>query len=245
MRDWHFVFLIQCPLMLAFPVVNLLLPGFNDQSLEAGIIEVVRYHAKLMSDRLIFQGEWNDHIHCSCCGNGKVNATRKQHDSYCCSNLVSTDQYCEQGQVQWISAIPQILLKPLRTAFLSCNFGSHTTVSCYASVGTLHVQGTLRPKDINWMPVTVTTSYRRHRSTGTAISSETDSPAARSIAMNQRTSFKSEVTPNEDFEKSTRSRFSLSIAYLTLLALKYGDTYFTQILYTVGVAIVLAGYFLF
>jgi hypothetical protein len=57
MRDWHFFFLVQCPLMLAFPVVNLLLPGFSEQALEAGILKAVRYHPKSMSDRLIFQGE--------------------------------------------------------------------------------------------------------------------------------------------------------------------------------------------
>lgn len=119
MREWHFVFLVQCPLMLAFPVVNLLLPGFSDQTLEAGIIKEVRYYPKLMSDQLIFQGEWHDHIHCSYCGNGKVNATWKQHDSFCCSNLVWTDQYCEQGQVQWISAISQIVAKIIQ-GLLSC-----------------------------------------------------------------------------------------------------------------------------
>jgi hypothetical protein len=75
MRDWHFVFLVQCPLILAFPVVNLLLLGFSDQALEAGILNAVRYVQELMSDLLIFQGERHDHIYCSNRGNGKVDAT--------------------------------------------------------------------------------------------------------------------------------------------------------------------------
>ena len=46
MRDWRLVFLVQCPLMLAFPIVNLLLPGFGGQALEAGILNKVRYLAE-------------------------------------------------------------------------------------------------------------------------------------------------------------------------------------------------------
>jgi hypothetical protein len=61
--------------MLAFPVVNLLLPGFSDQALEAGILNAVRYVPGLMSDLLIFQGERHDHIYCLNRGNRKVNAT--------------------------------------------------------------------------------------------------------------------------------------------------------------------------
>jgi hypothetical protein len=112
-------------------------------------------------------------------------------------------------------------------------------------VGTLQVQGTLKPKDLNWMPVTVTTSYERQSSTGTVISTKTDGPAAGLFAPVQGTSSKAEFTPNEDLEKSARPRDSLSIAYLTALALTHIDIYLTRILYTVGVAIVLAGYFLF
>lgn len=42
MRHWRLGFLVQCPLMLAFPIVNLLLPGFGDHAIEAGILNKVR-----------------------------------------------------------------------------------------------------------------------------------------------------------------------------------------------------------
>jgi hypothetical protein len=95
------------------------------------------------------------------------------------------------------------------------------------------------------MPITVTTSYERQSSTGTAISTITDGPAAGVFAPIQGTSSKAEFTPNEAPEKSARPRNSFSIAYLAALALTHIDIYLTQVLCTVGVAVVLAGYFLF
>jgi hypothetical protein len=95
------------------------------------------------------------------------------------------------------------------------------------------------------MPVTVTTSYERQSSTGTTISTITDGLAAGVFTPVQETSSKAEFTPNKAPEKSARPRDTLSIASLTALTLTHIDIYLTQILYIVGVAIALAGYFLF
>ena len=82
--------------------------------------------------------------------------------------LISTVNKYRYSGTQILS---QIIAKDLsRTAFLSCDFGSKSTVYCYASVGALQARGTLRPKDLDWMPVTVTTSYEHQRSTGPTIS---------------------------------------------------------------------------
>lgn len=94
------------------------------------------------------------------------------------------------------------------------------------------------------MPVTVTTSHERQSSIEAALSTKTDGPADGLFAPVPGAPSKAQSTPCEDLEKSAWPRDSLSIAYLTVLAFTYIDMYLTQILYTVGVAIVLAGYVL-
>jgi hypothetical protein len=46
MRDWYLILLIHCPLTVAFPVVDLLLPGFGDHTLQAGVLNEVRFSGK-------------------------------------------------------------------------------------------------------------------------------------------------------------------------------------------------------
>lgn len=46
-----------------------------------------------------------------------------------------------------------------RTASVSCDVEGSTYAFCHAKYGTINVQGTLAPKDLNWMQVPITTLY--------------------------------------------------------------------------------------
>lgn len=69
-------------------------------------------------------------------------------------------------------------------------------------------------------------------------------PATGAITPVQETSSRAEFTVNGTIDKIANPRNLLSLTYWTALALTYGEIYLAQVLYTIGIAIVLAGYFL-
>ncbi|KAJ5239469.1 hypothetical protein N7468_004088 [Penicillium chermesinum] len=111
-------------------VVTLLLPGFHGRQLEAGLIGSVGETATYMVTCPTSRS-----TPCGIPGKGlEVTAAPTA------ASIVNVD---ESGY----------------TATVSCQVAGTTSASCRAAHGTVEVQGTLAPKDLNWMSVTITGSY--------------------------------------------------------------------------------------
>lgn len=134
---------------------------------------------------------------------------------------------------------------------MSCDISSTTAASCQASVGELHVSGTLKPKDLNWIPVPVTTSYEGHKTNDdampssssywsavwkTGIPQETSStvPALNGPLSNERQSKNDSVLLEDSLVTSQK-----------LFEEERSEPFMTEVLYTSGFALLVFAYLLF